>query len=149
MITEENSDYKILETNLNKILNKGKAQLETERLKKEEENKETEFDKDEFIYQLQGEINVLDERERKIARMNSTSDEEPAPLYPPELDNLTLEIIYIALLYGTPNAISKFYFEKDLCFFSSEIILNLYKSVIFKEGEKHAPPQLKEGFNSE
>ena len=83
MITEENSDYKILETNLNKILNKGKAQLETERLKKEEENKETEFDKDEFIYQLQGEINVLDERERKIARMNSTSDEEPAPLYPP------------------------------------------------------------------
>ena len=38
MITEENSDYKILETNLNKILNKGKAQLETERLKKEEEN---------------------------------------------------------------------------------------------------------------
>ena len=147
MITEENSDYKILETNLNKILNKGKAQLETERLKKEEENKETEFDKDEFIYQLQGEINVLDERERKIARMNSTSDEEPAPLYPPELDNLTLEIIYIALLYGTPNAISKFYFEKDLCFFSSEIILNLYKSVIFKEGEKHAPPQLKEGFN--
>ena len=147
MITEENSDYKTLETNLNKILNKGKAQLETERLKKEEENKEKEFDKDEFIYQLQGEINVLDERERKIARMNSSSDEEPAPLYPPELDNLTLEIIYIALLYGTPNAISKFYFEKDLCFFSSEIILNLYKSVIFKEGEKHAPPQLKEGFN--
>lgn len=147
MITEENSDYKTLETNLNKILNKGKAQLETERLKKEEENKEKEFDKDEFIYQLQGEINVLDEREKKIARMNSSSDEEPAPLYPPELDNLTLEIIYIALLYGTPNAISKFYFEKDLCFFSSEIILNLYKSVIFKEGEKHAPPQLKEGFN--
>lgn len=49
--------------------------------------------------------------------MNSVTDEEPEPLYPKELDNLTLETIYIALLYGSPNAISKYYFEKDLCFF--------------------------------
>lgn len=147
MISDENNQYLELEKNLNKILNKGKAQMEAERLKNEEKNKEKEFNKDEFIYQLQGEINVLDARERKIAQMNSATDEEPEPLYPKELDNLTLETIYIALLYGSPNAISKYYFEKDLCFFSSEIILNLYKSVIFKEGEKHAPPQLKEGFN--
>lgn len=147
MITEENSQYKQLEKNLNRILNKGKAQMEAERLKKEEENMKNEFNKDEFIYQLQGEINILDARERKIEQMNSSSDEPTEPLYPPELDNLTLEIIYIALLYGNPNAISKYYFEKDLCYFSSEIILNLYKSVIFKEGEKQAPPQLKEGFN--
>lgn len=147
MIKEENSQYKQLENNLNKLLNKGKAQIEAERLKKEEEGNVSEFDKDEFIYQLQGEINVLDAREKKIQAMSSNYDEEPVELYPKELDNLTLEIIYIALLYGQPNAISKFYFEEDLCFFSSEIILNLYKSVIFKEGEKHAPPQLKEKFN--
>ena len=147
MITEENSQYKQLEKNLNRILNKGKAQMEAERLKKEEENMKNEFNKDEFIYQLQGEINILDARERKIEQMNSSSDEPTEPLYPKELDNLTLEIIYIALLYGNPNAISKYYFEKNLCYFSSEIILNLYKSVIFKEGEKQAPPQLKEGFN--
>lgn len=147
MITEENSQYKQLEKNLNRILSKGKAQMEAERLKKEEENMKNEFNKDEFIYQLQGEINILDARERKIEQMNSSSDEPTEPLYPKELDNLTLEIIYIALLYGNPNAISKYYFEKNLCYFSSEIILNLYKSVIFKEGEKQAPPQLKEGFN--
>ena len=147
LITEENSQYKQLEKNLNRILNKGKAQMEAERLKKEEENMKNEFNKDEFIYQLQGEINILDARERKIEQMNSSSDEPTEPLYPKELDNLTLEIIYIALLYGNPNAISKYYFEKNLCYFSSEIILNLYKSVIFKEGEKQAPPQLKEGFN--
>lgn len=147
MTKEENKNYKQLEKNLNILLNKGKAQIEAERLKQEEQETQSDFDKDEFIYQLQGEINVLDARERKIAMMSSSSDEDSEPLYPEELDNLTLEIIYIALLYGTPNAISKYYFEKDLCFFSSEIILNLYKSVIFKEGEKHAPPQLKNGFN--
>ena len=147
MTKEENKNYKQLEKNLNILLNKGKAQIEAERLKQEEQETQSDFDKDEFIYQLQGEINVLDARERKIAMMSSSSDEDSEPLYPEELDNLTLEIIYIALLYGTPNAISKYYFEKDLCFYSSEIILNLYKSVIFKEGEKHAPPQLKNGFN--
>ena len=143
----DDEKYKELEQNLNKILQKGKAQQEAERLKKEEETEEIGFDKDEFIYQLQGEINVLEERERKIIQMNSTSREEGEPEYPPELDNLTLEIIYIALLYGTPNAISKYYFKKDLCLFSSIIIENLYKSVLFKEGEQSASPEAKQGFN--
>lgn len=147
MKKKENSQYKELEKNLNKILNKSKAQMEAERLKKEEEYIKNEFNKDEFIYQLQGEINILDTRERKLEQMNSSYNEKAEPLYPKELDNLTLEIIYISLLYSNPNAISKYYFEKNLCYFSSEIILNLYKSVIFKEGEKQAPPQLKEGFN--
>ena len=147
MINQENKDYKELERNLNVLLNKGKAEIEAQRLKQEETEQDPEFDKDEFIYQLQGQINVLDEREHKMEMMSSSSDEEKPKLYPDELDNFTLEIIYIALLYGTPNAISKYYFELDTCFFSSEIILNLYKSVIFKEGEKYAPPQLKTQFN--
>lgn len=148
MITEDkNNKYSELEHNLNKILNRDKAQKEAEKLKKEEEGREKEFDKDEFIYQIQGQIRVLDEREKQIERMSRSTDEEPPKLYPDELDNFTLETIYISLLYGTPNAISKFYFEEDTCFFSSEIILNLYKSIIFKEGEKHAPPQLKDKFN--
>ena len=49
LITEENSQYKQLEKNLYRILNKGKAQMEAERLKKEEENMKNEFNKDEFI----------------------------------------------------------------------------------------------------
>ncbi len=148
MITEDNNNkYSELEHNLNKILNRDKAQKEAEKLKREEAGEKTEFDKDEFIYQIQGQIRVLDEREKQIERMSRSTDEEPPRLYPEELDNFTLETIYISLLYGTPNAISKFYFEEDICFFSSEIILNLYKSVIFKEGEKHAPPQLKDKFN--
>lgn len=148
MITEDkNNKYSELEHNLNKILSRDKAQKEAERLKREEAGGEKEFDKDEFIYQIQGQISVLDEREKRIERMSRSTDEEPPKLYPDELDNFTLETIYISLLYGTPNAISKFYFEEDICFFSSEIILNLYKSVIFKEGEKHAPPQLKDKFN--
>ncbi len=147
MINNNDERYRKLEQNLDKIFQKEKAQKEAERIRKIEESQVKEFDKDEFIYELQGEIKVLDEREKKIEQMSSSSDEPTEPLYPEELDNFTLETVYIALLYGTPNAISKYYFEKDLCFFSSAIILNLYKSVIFKEGEKSAPPQLKEGFN--
>ena len=149
-LTEDQKKYMELESNLNRIINKGKAEKEAERLKRlEEEEANREFDKDEFIYQLQGQINVLEERERKLMAMDTTNlkpNEEKAD-YPPELDNFTLETLYIALLYGSPNAISKFYFEKDDCFFSSEIISNLYRSIIFKEGEKSAPPQLKEEFN--
>lgn len=145
-MSREEDNYRELEENLNKIFQREKAKKEAERLMKEE-NDDSDFDKDEFIYQLQGEINVLEERERRAIALSSSSDEPDEPTYPKELDDLTLEILYIALLYGTPNAISKYYFEKDLCFFSSIIILNLYKSVIFKEGEKHAPPQLKDGFN--
>ena len=149
-LSEDKKKYLELESNLTKIINKGKAEKEAERLKKlaeEEANKE--FDKDEFIYQLQGQINVLEERERKLMAMDTTNlnPSEVKADYPPELDNYTLETLYIALLYGSPNAISKFYFEKDDCFFSSEIISNLYRSIIFKEGEKSAPPQLKEQFN--
>ena len=146
---EENNKFKELEMNLNKIINKDKAEKEAERLKKlEEEEQNREFDKDEFIYQLQGQINVLEEREKKASIMITSVAEEPEKeQYPKELDNLTLETIYIALLYGNPNAISKYYFDKDTCFFASMIIENLYKSVIFKEGEKSAPPHLKEQFN--
>ena len=146
---EENNKFKELEMNLNKIINKDKAEKEAERLKKlEEEEQNREFDKDEFIYQLQGQINVLEEKEKKASIMITSVAEEPEKeQYPKELDNLTLETIYIALLYGNPNAISKYYFDKDTCFFASMIIENLYKSVIFKEGEKSAPPHLKEQFN--
>ncbi len=139
--------FRELQDNLNKVLQQGKEKQEAERIKKIEENKEKDFNKDEFIYELQSKITSLEEKERKNIEMSRSSDESDGPEFPEELENFNLETVYIALLYGTPNAISKYYFEKDLCFFSSLIILNLYKSVIFKEGEKSAPPQLKEGFN--
>ncbi len=145
---EENYKYKELEQNLTRIINKGKAELEVEKLKKIAEEEKRSFDNDEFIYQIQGQMNVLEQRERKILDMSSTStNEKKEPEYPEELDDYTLETLYISLLYGSPNAISKYYFEKDTCFFSSIIIENLYKSVIFKEGEKSAPAHLKEQFN--
>ena len=144
---EDNNKYKELEQNLNRIINRGRAEIETEKLRRQAEEEQRNFDKDEFIYQIQGQINILEERERRILDMNNFSNEKKEPAYPKELDDYTLETLYISLLYGSPNAISKYYFEKDTCFFSSIILENLYKSVIFKEGEKNAPAQLKEQFN--
>ena len=115
---EENYKYKELEQNLTRIINKGKAELEVEKLKKIAEEEKRSFDNDEFIYQIQGQMNVLEQRERKILDMSSTStNEKKEPEYPEELDDYTLETLYISLLYGSPNAISKYYFEKDTCFF--------------------------------
>ena len=102
MITEDNNNkYSELEHNLNKILNRDKAQKEAEKLKREEAGEKTEFDKDEFIYQIQGQIRVLDEREKQIERMSRSTDEEPPRLYPEELDNFTLETIYIPSIWNS------------------------------------------------
>lgn len=148
---EKNNDE--LEKKIREIFRdekKEKEKLKEEKKKKEKEKKENEkkIEKEEFILELQSQIEEIDEREkRERERRHTTGVEARAPEYPAELDNLTLETLYIALLYGTPNAISKYYFEKDLCFFSSEVILNLYRGVIFEEGEKSAPQHLKDGFN--
>ena len=149
MAVQENPEFKQLEHNLSKIFQQDKAAKELEKLKAEAAKVQSMFERDEFIFHLQAQINVLEQREKHEMELQGGSENEEAlaQLYPPELDDDILEIIYIALLYGTPNAIAKYYFEKDLFYFHSIIIQNMYKDVIFKEGEKNAPPQLKEQFS--
>ena len=56
--------FRELQDNLNKVLQQGKEKQEAERIKKIEENKEKDFNKDEFIYELQSKITSLEEKER-------------------------------------------------------------------------------------
>lgn len=68
-------------------------------------------------------------------------------IFPKQLSNRKLEQKFIALLLANPKAISMYYIEKKDCYFESAQILNLYKSVVFVEGQEYTPEIAKSGFN--
>ena len=67
-------------------------------------------------------------------------------VYPVALNDVELECIYLGLLFNNPKAISKFYFEFDCCHFSNDELLNLYKIILYRDGDLFAPAVAKEGF---
>ena len=67
--------------------------------------------------------------------------------YPPELADTSLEKRYIGLLLNEIKAISVFYFVFDDCYFVDDMLLNIYKKILFTDGEKYAPVIAKEKFN--
>lgn len=74
-------------------------------------------------------------------------DKEAGEKYPEELRRLDLECIYIGLLLINPAAISMYYFVSSLCLFADPRMINIYKGVLFTEGEAYAPAIAKENFN--
>ena len=67
-------------------------------------------------------------------------------MYPDELVDLELECVYIGLLFNNPKAISRFYFLYDDCRFSDRELSNLYRIIIFRDGEAYAPAIAKDKF---
>lgn len=72
---------------------------------------------------------------------------EKKQIYPEELSDEELEEIYIGLLLDNPEAIVKYYFVFDECYFENPELLNLYKRILFTDGEAYAPEIAKKGFN--
>lgn len=68
-------------------------------------------------------------------------------LYPEELSNPELEQEYIGLLLNNPKFIAKFFFTHENCLFENSDLLNIYKSVVFTEGEAFAPEMAKRDFS--
>ena len=73
--------------------------------------------------------------------------EEKNEIYPKELLNRELEEKYIGLLLENPKAISMYYILHEDCYFESDNLLNLYKSILFTEGQAYAPQIAKNEFN--
>ena len=73
--------------------------------------------------------------------------EENEQIYPKRLLNEKLEEKYIGLLLENPKAISMYYILHEDCYFQSEEMLNIYKSVLFTEGQAYAPQIAKNEFN--
>ena len=68
-------------------------------------------------------------------------------VYPTELSNMQLEYTYMGLLLQNPEAIVKYYFTIEEVSFENAIVLNLYKRVLFTDGQAFAPEAAKNGFS--
>lgn len=75
------------------------------------------------------------------------SNKKIKQIYPEELSNDDLERNYIGKLMENPEAIVKYYFLFKDCYFENPEVLNLYKRVLFTDGEAYAPEIAKKGFN--
>ena len=83
----------------------------------------------------------------KLMEKLSQEKEEEDYEYPEKLSNKILEETYISLLLANPKAIAMYYIEKKDCYFESALLLNIYKSILFTEGEAYAPQVAKDEFN--
>ena len=86
-----------------------------------------------------------DQESKKVKRVNNSKSEDG--IYPSELHNIELEERYIGLLLDNPKAISMYYIVHEDCYFQSDELLNLYKSILFTEGQAYAPQIAKNDFN--
>ena len=77
----------------------------------------------------------------------SKKQRQKEKLYPDELSNSELEEIYMGLLLENPKLIAKYHFLYEDCLFEDSELLNIYKSVIFTEGERYTPEIAKRDFN--
>lgn len=74
-------------------------------------------------------------------------DNETESKYPKELKNVKLEYAYIGLLLENPKSISKYYLSFEDSQFSDPMAMNLYKSILFTEGGRYAPENIKRDFS--
>ena len=142
---DENGDDEI-----DKILN-GEVELPedeeiVEELEESEENEETE---EESAEETDEEIEYIDEDDDESEETEVVEEEEETEeesMYPDELINIELECIFLGLMFNNPKAISRFYFKYEDCRFSDDELMNLYKIVIFRDGEAYAPAIAKDKY---
>ena len=94
---------------------------------------------------------VNEEKEGEGSNAALFPDEEPeetdySSIYPEELNDERLEYIFVGLLLNNPKAISMYYFLLQDCHFANQELLNIYKSIVFREGEAYIPAAGKVGF---
>ena len=114
---------------------------EEEETHEEEEKKDKQEEKEEEIEEEDDEEveEEEDEEEDKATLVDSGE-------FPEEITDLKLECIYIGLLLNNPKAISMYYFVYDECLFSDEELANIYKIILFQDGETYAPAVAKDKF---
>lgn len=72
---------------------------------------------------------------------------QQATQFPAILTNEKLEAIYVGLLILNPKGIGMFYLEAPECQFSVPWMLDVYKLVLFREGQSYASENAKKGFS--
>ena len=100
-------------------------------------------EKEEEEEQKPQEIEELDPEQ--IAR--ETKKEREESLYPEKLRNYQLEKDFIGMLLNDPKLMAKYYILNDECYFDNKIFLEIYKGIVFTEGEAYTPYIAKSGYN--
>lgn len=67
--------------------------------------------------------------------------------FPPELVDEKLEIAYCGLMHLNPKSISRYYLENHECCFSVPGLLDIYKLIIFREGQAYVTEAVKNPFS--
>ena len=94
-------------------------------------------------------LNVIESSRISQIISNDVAEEnnEKNIIYPGKLGDTTLERRYIGLLLNQIKSIAVYYFTYDESRFADDLMLNIYKKIIFTDGEKYAPMQAKDKFN--
>ena len=159
-VTEENKEdieeikklikqrkYDKIMVKLNQLKEEEKIQLKNQNIQhinhNDVENSEEELSEEDLKEILEGGLEEVQEETKKEDKKNG----EKEGIFPKELSNFELEEKYIGLLLETPKAISMYYIIHKDCFFESEDLLNIYKSILFTEGQAYAPQIAKDEFN--
>ncbi len=123
------------------------------KVKKEQDNKESDTEYDEEDYDDDDENKNSENTDEEvivpvdIEEKKEYTFENENGKYPKELSNIELEKIYIGLLLQEPKLIVRYHILFDDCFFESESLLNIYKSILFTEGGDYTPERAKQKFN--
>ena len=100
------------------------------------------------ILQASGNVAHIDNSEVKEKEQKIKDRRRVEELgYPAELTDTELEKRYIGLLLNDVKQISAYYFLRKDCLFLDKDLFDIYKTVLFTDGEQYAPEIAKEGFN--
>ena len=143
------------EPKLPKEENEEELEEESEEEEPEQEDNDDEYDDDyddneneEIQFGEIGEYENYEEPEEEVVyEFEQKEEEENESVYPERLSNTQLEKEFVSLLLLNPKAISMYYILYEDCYFESDEYLNLYKSVLFTEGESFAPQKAKDNYN--
>ena len=119
-----NQEYRIALEKIRRFLDEKEEQKE-EKKKKAVEIKE--LDPDEIV--------------------TETKKEAEESLYPEKLRNYQLEKDFIGMLLNDPKLMAKYYILNDECYFDNKIFLEIYKGIVFTEGEAYTPYIAKSGYS--
>jgi hypothetical protein len=104
-------------------------------------------------------INLIDEKKYIIDEVDSSDileieeeeileeqDVEVEYKFSQKLSNLELESMYMGLLLNNPEYMVRYHFLYKNCHFESDELDNIYRSVVFTEGERYTPEIAKQGY---
>lgn len=148
-ILENDDEYEYMEVEEGQELEDGYEYVEidedgNEIIYEDDYENEKNTDNNEKQSDIYNQTEMTNEEVKELEQAGGNNFDE---LNPPQLTNIQLEYAYLGLLFNNPKGISVYYFKHGDCFFSTDALENLYKIIVFQDGEKYAPAIAKEGFN--